>query len=444
MRKSLGVLIGHLHSLLDELRGSYWPIPVLMTLGAGMLALAMVQVEDVFGQRYQGPLAWMVLRDQEGALAVLSVIAGSMATIAGVVFSINLVALTLASNQYGPRLLRSFLRDRVNQIAFGAFTGIFLYSLIVLMAINPDRVPRLACATAVLLAVVGLFVLIYFIHHTVASIQVANLTAGISAEIRTQLECLFPERLGEAAADASPAEVAEFGAALQAEGVDLRSATSGFVRVIDQTALLAAVERFGIRARLMVAPGDFVAVGAVVARVGPPDRVSDEVLDELRSLFVIGPQRSAVQDLDFLIDQLTEIAVKALSPGINDPRTAITCAQHLGALISAAADRHMPTGARADAGGHLRVVAPAMTFDDLVSSCLAPLRRYGAGHTEVVLALCQVLAGCAPCCPAPSRRQTLRTHLRHLEHSWKAAGTGVDCDQVQVGNALASAGAALA
>ena len=178
MRKSLGVLIGHLHSLLDELRGSYWPIPVLMTLGAGMLALAMVQVEDVFGQRYHGPLAWMVLRDQEGALAVLSVIAGSMATIAGVVFSINLVALTLASNQYGPRLLRSFLRDRVNQIAFGAFTGIFLYSLIVLMAINPDRVPRLACATAVLLAVVGLFVLIYFIHHTVASIQVANLTAS--------------------------------------------------------------------------------------------------------------------------------------------------------------------------------------------------------------------------------------------------------------------------
>jgi len=444
VNKTLGFLIGHFHSLLDELRGSYWPIPVFMTLGAGTLALAMIQVEDIFSPQYQGLFAWMVLGDQEGALAVMSVIAGSMATIAGVVFSINLVALTLASAQFGPRLLRNFMRDRVNQIAFGAFTGVFLYSLIVLMAIAPDRVPKLACAIAVLLAVMALFMLIYFIHHTVTSIQVSGLTEGISREIGIQLKCLFPEAIGEAPPEAAPADVIVLQETLRAEGVDLTSRARGFLRVIDHKALMATMERLDSQIELLVAPGTFVGVGYTLARVAPRGRMSQENLDELRSLFVVGAQRSAVQDLGFLIDQLTEIAVKALSPGINDPETAVTCAQHLGALIAAAASRDMPTGARVDDAGRVRVLAPTMTFDDLVATCLDPIRRYGCGHAAVVLALCDVLTRCAPSCAAAHRRHTLFTHLRHLRSAWKRVGADRDRDDDLVDSAFAHAEAALA
>ncbi|MDY6813087.1 MAG: DUF2254 domain-containing protein [Pseudomonadota bacterium] len=419
-------------SALDALRGSYWFLPAVMTSLAGLAALALVRLNVSLS--LDGPLSWLILTDADAARAVLSVIAGSMVTVTGLVFSINIVALTLASTQFGPRLLRTFLRDRVNQLVFGAFTGTFLYSLIVLMAVTDQGVPRLASALAVALAVLSLFVLIYFIHHTVTSIQASSVIAGVAAELQRQLTELFPERLGQAAQDSGPDAVAGFIQALADDGVALRAPGDGFIRVIDQRALSTLVDSHDLQLLLTARPGDFVAAGMVLGRVGPAAAVDARLCKELAGLFVLGGQRSAVQDLAFLIDQLTEVAARALSPGVNDPRTASACTQQLGAVLCAVADRHMPAGARADEAGRLRVVAPALTFERIAALALDPIRQYGAEHPEVVLTVFEVLRRVGDCCPAPVRRRLLREHLEAFHDAFgrsPAAAAATDAARVQ-------------
>lgn len=419
-------------SALDALRGSYWFIPAMMTLLAGAAALALVRLNVSLS--LDGPFGWLILSDADAARAILSVIAGSMVTVAGLVFSINLVALTLASTQFGPRLLRTFLRDRINQLVFGAFTGTFLYSLIVLMAVTEQGVPRLASALAVLLAVLSLFVLIYFIHHTVTSIQASSVIAGVAAELQRELAELFPERLGQAAQDSGSDAVAGFIQALADDGVALRATSDGFIRVIDQQALFTLVDGHDLQLLLTAGPGDFVAAGMVLGRVGPAAAVDARLREELAALFVLGRQRSAVQDLAFLIDQLTEVAARALSPGVNDPRTASACMQQLGAVLCAVADRHMPQGARADEAGRLRVVAPALTFGRIAGLALDPIRQYGAAHPEVVLTVFEVLYRVGDCCPAPARRRLLREHLEAFHEAFMrspAAAAATDAGRVQ-------------
>ena len=419
-------------SALDALRGSYWFIPAVMTGLAGAGAITLVRLN--ISLSLNGPLSWLILTDADAARSVLSVIAGSMVTVTGLVFSINLVALTLASTQFGPRLLRTFLRDRVNQVVFGAFTGTFLYSLIVLMAVTEQGVPRLASALAVLMAVLSLFVLIYFIHHTVTSIQASSVIAGVATELQRQLGEMFPERLGQAAEDSGPDAVAGFIQALADDGVALRAPSDGFIRVIDEHALFALVDRHDLQLLLTARPGNFVAAGMVLGRVGPMAAVDARLRDELADLFVLGSQRSAVQDLAFLIDQLTEIGARALSPGVNDPRTASACVQRLGAVLCAVADRHMPQGARADEAGRLRVVAPALTFERLVGLALDPIRQYGAEHPEVVLTVFDVLRRVGDCCSAPVRRRILCEHLEAFHDAFTrspAAAAATDAAQVK-------------
>ncbi len=423
---------GRLVSGWESLRESYWFLPMLMTLGSAGLALGIVEIDRSSSATWAARLPWIRDAGPDGTRAVLGAIAGSMITVTGVVFSVTIVALTLASSQFGPRLLRNFLRDRGNQLVLGSLVATFLYTLLVLRAVGEEgSVPHLAASVAVLLATLSLFILIYFIHHAASSIQASSVIAAVTLEIEQKLPTLFPESLGDDAPAPSPEHAAAL-EALDADGIEIASAWEGYIRFIDPDALMCEATENDLVIRLRRRPGDFVAVGTSLARIGPRARAGEAAQAAVRGAVVIGPQATAVQDLAFLTDQLTEMAVRALSPGINDPRTAIACVHRLGALIATLADRQMPSPLRLDPAQRLRVMAPSADFEEVVARCLDPIRRYGGTQTEVVLAVFEALDEAGRRTLSPDRRRVLAGHAAEFHESFVSGPPSKrDLDRVQ-------------
>lgn len=406
---------GSIASHWDRLRESYWFLPTLMVAFSAGLALGLVELDRHIAGWQARRLPWIQDAGPEGTRALLSTVAGSMITVTGVVFSITIVALTLASSQFGPRLLRNFLRDRGNQLVLGTFVSTFLYSLLVLRAVDGEEVPYLATAGALALAIASIFVLIFFVHHAASSIQASSVIAGVAREIDLGLPSLFPERLGRELPETGD-RGADAVARLSADAREVSAKCSGYVRVLDTEALLSfAVER-DVLVELAHRPGDFVAEGDLLARAGPSSRLDDGAVEQLRGCFVIGAHRTAVQDIVFLTDQLAEMAVRALSPGVNDPNTAVACVHRLGAVLAQVVDRKMPSPLRADANGTPRVAASSTTFDDIVASCLDPVRRYGGQDARVVTATLSALRGAILRSAHAGRRELLLEHA----HEWAA------------------------
>lgn len=196
-----------LFTMWESVRVSYWFVPSLMAVGSLVLGFAMPEVDRAVPDRWMARVGWLYTGSAEGARELLSVIAGSMIGVAGVVFSITVVALALASNQFGPRLLRNFMRDLSNQVVLGTFIAVFLYCLLILRQVHGENgsrnafVPQLSMLLAVVLAVAGLGVLIYFIHHMAASIQAPNVVAAVATDLRNAIDELYPQKLGDAPAN---------------------------------------------------------------------------------------------------------------------------------------------------------------------------------------------------------------------------------------------------
>ena len=430
-------------SVLDAVRGSYWFLPTMMAAAAGIGAVALLAIDRAGGGAFLEEAGWIRQTDADGTRAVLSVIAGSMITVTGVVFSITIVALTLASSQFGPRLLRTFLRDRSNQVAFGVFVSTFLYSLLVLRSVTSDDVPHLASTVAVILVLASLFVLIYFIHHTASAIQASSVISAVAAEIDEQMTSLFPESIGRGDEATTSAEEQALLERLREDGAVVRAPASGFVRLVDETRLLRLTKAHDVAVSLSVRPGDFVCEDEPMARAGPANRVTDALAAALADCLVLGEHRSAVQDLGFLTGQLAEIAIRALSPGVNDPRTAMDCIERLGAVVRRAAGRRMPAAARHDDGGRLRVVAPPATFEQVAGSCLDAVRRHGAGHVEVVVKLLYVIGRAGEDAPA-ARRRVLARQADETIRAFALAATPTARDRHAVDQAFEAASNRLA
>lgn len=249
----------------DEVRQSYWFVPGLMTAGAAGAALGLVEFERGLGAEWGQAVPWLTDVSAPAARAVLSAVSGSMMTVTGVVFSITVVALTLTSSQFGPRLLRSFFRDRGSQLSLGAFLATFVFNLLVLRAVeDTERVPMLSTAVAVSLAVLSLFVLIYFVHHAATSIQASSVIASVAREIDAQLPVLFPENLVAGRPESEAALADEDRARLAAvdeQGEPLRLEREGYLRVLDEEPLLGVAQQRDLLVRVAVRPGDFVARG---------------------------------------------------------------------------------------------------------------------------------------------------------------------------------------
>ena len=415
----------------NRVRSSFWFIPTVMAGIAVLLALTGVTFDESMSTRLTFVLGWKFNGGAEGASAVLGVVAGSMISIAGVVFSMTLVALSLASAQLGPRLLRSFMRDTTTQVVLGTFVATFLYCLIVLRTIRRAEevtfVPHLSVTLGVLLAMVSVGVFIYFIHHVSVSIQANEIAARTGKELLEGIDRLFPEQIGRGVSQV-PTEppAAEFIAVFKQEAQPIFSERDGYLQFIDEKELLALAMKENLVIQLERKPGHYVVDRSPLALVWPGSRVTDELTEKVHSFFVFGHQRTSDQDIEFSVNQLVEIAVRALSPGVNDPFTAITCVDHLGSALCRLASRDMPSPYRHDHHDKLRVVARADTFSEFTDAALNQIRQYSRSSAALTIRLLETIIVVAGFTQRSEDRATL---LRHAEMIARGANDGLPEEQ---------------
>ena len=361
------------------------------------LAVAAVELDKAVPDDWLQGLGWSYTGGADGASLLLGTVAGSMIAIAGTVFSMTLVVLSLASSQLGPRLLRNFMRDTANQVVLGTFVATFVYCLLVLRTVRrADEVafvPHLSVSIGVLLAIVSIGVLIYFIHHVSVSIQADEVVARVGRELQEGIDRLYPGQLGKPGSDVSKAPgEAELPVAFAREARPLRSLADGYLQLIDADALMALASEEDLLLRLERRPGHYVDEGAALVMVWPGHRVTEALVGKMNDAFVLGNQRTAAQDIEFSFQQLVEIAVRALSPGINDPFTAIACVDRLGSALCRLARRDMPSPLRFDDQGRLRLVAHRSTFAGIVDTAFNQIRQAARSNPAVAIRLLEAIA----------------------------------------------------
>jgi len=363
-----------------------------MTVGAIALSFATIALDWVVQERLLRKIQFIWIGGTEGARQLLSTIAGSMITVAGVVFSITIVVLTLASSQFGPRLLRNFMRDRGNQVVLGTFIATFTYCLLVLRSIHgdggPTFVPYISVTLGIVLSLLSVAVLIYFIHHVSVIIQAPAVIAMVSAELEEVIERLFPEKLGKApVVPLYPPIPKDF----DSNAEPITALDTGYLQAIDNDSLLKLAVENDLLVKVNYRPGQFVIAGNPLLRAWPRERVSKESGSQFNEAFVLGSSRTPTQDVEFCIDQLVEVAVRALSPGVNDPFTAVNCVDRLGAALCQLSERDIPSAYRFDEKNRLRVIAYPVSFADLSDAAFNQIRQYGRSSVAVTIRLLETL-----------------------------------------------------
>jgi uncharacterized membrane protein len=400
-----------------HLRSSYWFVPAIMASISIALATAMVELSSIMADRWLLGTDWLF--DPESARNLLTAVSTSMLGVAGVTFSITIVSVVYASGQYGPRVISNFMADTGNQVTLGTFIATFLYCLVVTSSVRGSYaaasgkavpgpfVPHLAVIVALLLTLCSIAVLIYFIHHVPQSIHVSNLVNGIGQELEEHIETVFPERIGQSARDVCEAD----GAHPVGESATCVTHRSGYVQSVDGEELIAIAERHEVLFRLEKRPGDFVSLGDSLVRVWPAGELGKDLEAGIRASFALGPQRTAIQDLRFPADELVEIAVRALSPGVNDPFTAIACIDWLSNALKSFVERETPSAERTDADGVVRLIASPTTFADLVTETIGPLAHHARNDPTVTRHLERQLREIGRRTKDPGRTRILDTAL---------------------------------
>ena len=335
-----------------------------------------------------------------GARTLLGAVASSTIGVAGTVFSITIAALSLAAGQMGPRLLRNFTRDRGNQLTLGVFLGTFSYALMVLRSIRSkdegDFIPHLSLSVGILLAFVCVCMLVYFVGHMAGRINVDTVIGLVDEEVRQSLHRFTVEKPEP---DPPPAD-------FWRDAIAVSDHRSGYLQQLDEAALAEWAAAQGVVVLLLVRPGDYIFPGAPIARLLPD---AANALDAIHDATATGPQRVSSGDLEFSIRQLVEVAVRALSPGINDPHTAMSVLDKLGAALCFLAPRHLKTGVTLQEG-QMALVRPSISYDGLVDSMFQMIRQNASTSTAVMMRLLEVLTAAARCERRPERLATLSRH----------------------------------
>ncbi|WP_298957171.1 DUF2254 domain-containing protein [uncultured Methylobacterium sp.] len=386
---------------IEFLGDQFWLRPALVVLACIGLAQVAVWLETarITGYDPSSPNAnWGWTGGAEGARALLSAVASSTIGVAGTTFSITIAALTLASNQMGPRLLRNFVRDARNQLVLGTFLGTFAYALMVLRTVRTVEeetfVPHLAISGAVLLALVCLGTLVWFVHHVATSINVETVVDAVHRDLCTAVAARTRDE-----PDLSPPAEA-------VRGTSVAPVDGGYLQVVDTEGLADWAQEHGVVLALRVRPGDFVPKGFPVAFLSAG--VSETTEAVTRSL-TFGRRPAALQDLEYSVRQLVEIAVRALSPGINDPMTAGSVLDHLGDALCRIAPRHLPTGAVAREG-RIVLVHSVTDYDGLCDAMFHMIRQNAAGSVHVLARMLDVLTRVAEVERLTSRLSELGRH----------------------------------
>lgn len=383
-----------------DLNSSLWFLPGLIVAGSVALALGLVELDKQFGGNWISGYPRLFGVEPAGSRDMLSTVAGSMITVAGIVFSIVIVALSLTSTQYTPRILRNFMRDQINQVVLGVFVGIFTYCIVVLRTIrggDDDNVfvPSIAVVTGVLLALVGIGFLIYFIHHIAVSIQASTIIAEVYDETIAVVDELFPHRMGENAPEEELENLEKF--SLGANWQTVRSTQTGYIQNIDIEDLLKFTRQREIILKMEHGVGEFVIAGAPLASVtnraqsnGANLKIDKATTEKLNRIYAIDNFRTVDQDVAFGIRQIVDIVMKALSPGVNDTTTAVISIDYLTAICSHLAANPFPSRFRF-AENRLQVIARRPSFEDLIDLAFNQTRQNATNNVAVILRILHAL-----------------------------------------------------
>ncbi len=402
-----------------EIWSSLWFIPGLMVVGAVAAAVLLVDLTFPLGEEAVQRWPRLLGAGAEGSRAMLTAVATSMITVAGVVFSITIVVLSQASSQYTSRVLRNFMRDRMNQTVLGVFVGIFAYCLVVLRTIRSGDegafVPSVAVLGGVVLAFVGIGFLVYFIHHIATAIQASSILAAAAAETLRAVDRLFPEPMGDEGDEESASVGEEDGPARRWRPVP--AGRSGYIQLLDDQALLEAAYRGDTVVRMERSIGEFVIQGTALAEVEVRQAgTGDMDIEGLADAFTIGRQRTVDQDAGYGIRQIVDVALKALSPGINDSTTAVMCVDYLTAILSRVASRRFPSPLRTR-DGVLRVIARGPSFRKLMDEAFDQIRQHSDGNVAVLGRLLWALRSLSELPTGLGRRRVLRDHAAALHET---------------------------
>jgi len=370
----------------EVLRTSLWFVPAIEVVAAIVLFIGTLLADRA---NYRGDFAvpgWVISGSADAAREILTAIAAAIITVVGVVFSIILVTLTLASTQFGPRMLRNFIRDRGTQLTLGTFVATFVYSVLVLASVGTgshgDFVPHIGVTVTLGLMVADLGVLIYFIHHTAVSIQLPQVIASIAADLA---EAIDEQGSGNAEPHVKNGPTAAgLVARAEREGGVLVAPDSGYVQFIKHQNLVKLAAAADAVINLEHRPGHFVVRGQRFATVWPPE--AEPVLRQaLGGAHIVGPHRTLTQDVSFGIDQLVEIGLRALSAAVNDTFTALTCIDWLGENLCKIVTGWHPARVHRDHQGFIRVIAPEPAFDRLVQRSFEKIRQSSLGMPAVMI-----------------------------------------------------------
>jgi uncharacterized membrane protein len=394
----------------EALRTNLWLIAAIeSTAAAALFAVTLWIDEAAFHGALRLP-SWVISGSPDAARQILSSLAGAIITVVGVVFSIMIVTLILASQQFGPRMLRTFIRDRGAQVTLGTFVATFLYAMLTLISIGSTFVPHLSVTVALALTVIDLGVLIYFIHHIATAIQLPAVIASIAHDLARAIDA----EAAPAPADGSPAGAGSslngtapvngpaaevLLARLDRSGRVVVAQASGYLRFVRHATLVRIAAEHDAVIRLHYRPGHFLTKGHPMATVWPPEAAT-AIGRRLESVHITGPLRTLSQDIAFGIDQLVEIAIRALSPAVNDTFTALTCIDWLGDSLSRIAVEWHPQSAHRDRLGEIRLITVPVSYERLVQRSFEKIRQAADGMPAVLIrqldALATVMAVVAP------------------------------------------------
>ncbi len=428
----------------EALRTNLWVVPTIEVLAAVVL-FAVTHALDLAA--FHGHLAlpgWMKFGSADAAREILTSLAAAVITVVGVVFSITIVTLTLASTQFGPRMLRNFIRDRGTQVTLGTFVATFVYATLVLISIGPQSgsrefIPHLSITLSVALVTVSMAVLIYFIHHIAASIQLPSVIASIAGDLSRAIDAESGD--GGPRLESGPS-VAELLRRMDESGSTVPAPASGYLQFIRHETLSGLAAEKGAVIRLLHRPGQFLVEGHAMATVWPPD-AGASVSQALRRAHITGSNRTLAQDLSFAVDQIVEIAIRALSPAVNDTFTALTCIDWLGASLCKVTAQWTPIRVHRDGHGYVRLITAHVSYASLIERAFEKIRQAGRGMPAIMIRQLDALGKIVEQTDDERRRDLLLTQaamiLRSCDESVPEASDRADVRR-QYDEVLAAAG----
>ncbi len=399
--------------LWSDMRSSFWFMPSLIVVFSIACAVALIEVDSAGGDRWLTRWPRLFGAGAEGARGMMSTIAGSMMTVVGVTFSMILVVLALASSQYTSRILRNFMRSRVTQVVLGIFAGVFTYSLIVLRTIRSGDegafVPSLAVFFGFGLALGGVGALMFFIHHIATSIQASSIIASVAQETFGAIDRLFPEQLGQGPGEDDDEHPLRTLADRKWRTVPARG--SGYIQSVNSSAILRLARDSKTIVRMEHGIGEFVVQNTALASLALVDPPDQDVSSALQATFSISRHRTVDQDVAFGIRQIVDVALKALSPSINDTTTAVMCVDYLTAILARIAPRQIPSLRRYEEG-ELRVIAKGPSFESLLAESFDQIRSSAHGDVAILSRMVHAFQTLASVTVSPHRRRALREQVQ--------------------------------